>query len=392
LQQLHDDSGFLLNNKLVIRVTISPSNFSAGLKAGKLDTSYMNSLLHALYFVPMFRKVVYQLPNGVEKDCVSQGNLTLELQRVFYHLQFDSEPVGTKTFIYVLGMEPRKNTACKLYSVLLDDVWRRAKGTELERTVAALIDGRMRHFVKNGYSQSELEETFTGLSFNVDGCATLTTAFDWFMKEQDEYGLQPSMEGCEFLSLPSILHVHLRRHGISHDAFEFPKALDLSQFMAPNEAQGSPPIYELYAVLVHKKKMNTSHYWAYIQHQQEGKDFGWLKVNSNTMTRVSDSTVKTCSCGGFIKFTNAFMLVYLRVADLANLLAPIDKMSIPGALKFEQELVVIRKQKQKLKQKMHSWWIVTDIDLRDGPQVDLVDMSKVKKIKIMQITSARIPI
>ena len=59
-------------------------------------TCYMNSLFQSLYCTNYFRKAVYQIPT--ENDDPN-GSIALSLQRLFYHLQINSCPVG-KLVIY----------------------------------------------------------------------------------------------------------------------------------------------------------------------------------------------------------------------------------------------------------------------------------------------------
>jgi ubiquitin carboxyl-terminal hydrolase 7 len=386
-------------------VNIALSFFSAGMKTGVVDTRYMNSLLHALYFVPMFRKVVYQLPFMADDDHLLPEGLALALQRIFHRLQCDNQAVGTKGLRKVLEWketESLKNTAHELDRALRDDVLVRSKGTETESTVDGLIQGRIRHFVKciDIDYQSSREEAFTNISLSVQDCPTITRALERFTEvsildgdnkyKVDGHGMQAAKQGCEFISLPSILHLHLKRYGTEHARFGYSPTLELGRFMAPEADQTIPPVYELFAVLIQMKEQHTSRYWACIKHKQ-GKDFAWLQVENTKISQLYSGNVWSASCGGAETFTNAFMLVYLRVADIPKLLAPIDKGSIPEPLKikFEQEDAA-RKQKQKKKQTFVTLRIVTDADLRNGPQTDLVEVNKVIKITAKKNTTLSI--
>lgn len=63
-------------------------------------TCYMNSLLQTLYFTNRLRKAVYQMPT--ESDDSSKC-VAFALQRVFYELQFNDKPVGTKKLTKSFG-------------------------------------------------------------------------------------------------------------------------------------------------------------------------------------------------------------------------------------------------------------------------------------------------
>jgi len=60
----------------------------------------MNSLLQTLFFTTKLRSAVYQMPTDFDDQSVP-----LALQRVFYEIQSQDKPVGTKKLTKSFGWE-----------------------------------------------------------------------------------------------------------------------------------------------------------------------------------------------------------------------------------------------------------------------------------------------
>jgi len=52
-------------------------------------TCYLNSLLQALFHIPVFRRAVYQMPAG--KNSEANPTIPSALQKLFYDLQFSNQ-------------------------------------------------------------------------------------------------------------------------------------------------------------------------------------------------------------------------------------------------------------------------------------------------------------
>lgn len=104
----------------------------------------MNSLLQTLYFTNKLRKAVYQMPT--ESDDSSKS-VALALQRVFYDLQFNDKPVGTKKLTKSFGWETldsfMQHDVQELCRVLLDNMESKMKNTCVEGTIPKLFEGKM---------------------------------------------------------------------------------------------------------------------------------------------------------------------------------------------------------------------------------------------------------
>ncbi len=117
--------------------------------------------------------------------------------------------------------------------------------------------------------------------------------------------------------------------------------LDVSKFLetAPKE----PQFYKLHSVLIHSGDLNTGHYYALIRPEIDGK---WFRFDDDKVLPVCEREVLEANFGGVPFtvddvsgarrkrqfFTNAYMLIYIREKDEANILAPITDTDIPAHL------------------------------------------------------------
>jgi hypothetical protein len=100
-------------------------------------SSYMNSMLQALYLLPKFREVVYQIPSDADDRGAKIG---FALQRVFYALQTGSRGVSTKQLTSSFGWGSIENFVQHDVQEVSDDM-RSSKGNMAATEIAA-GDGR----------------------------------------------------------------------------------------------------------------------------------------------------------------------------------------------------------------------------------------------------------
>lgn len=144
--------------------------------------------------------------------------------------------------------------------------------------------------------------------------------------------------------------VCLRRgaHTQINDRHEFPFKIDLSEFLDPDASDRTPvsPVYHLHGVLVHSGDLHGGHYFALIKPEQDGR---WFKFDDDRVTPVTDKEVLEDNYGGdtvnglvpqhqrqqarsLKKFTNAYMLVYIREGELGTVLEPFKEGDTPAHL------------------------------------------------------------
>lgn len=187
------------------------------------------------------------------------------------------------------------------------------------------------------------------------------------------YGLQDAKKGIIFESFPPVLHLQLKRfeydiqrdamvkvrvnsyasHCISliicgqiNDRHEFPFEIDLDEFLDETADRSQPWVYKLHGVLVHSGDLHGGHYFALIKPDRETR---WLKFDDDRVTPVTDREVLEENYGGealnglvspmqrnqvraMKRFTNAYMLVYVRECMIDEVLAPFKEEDTPAHL------------------------------------------------------------
>lgn len=253
--------------------------------------------------------------------------------------------------------------------------------------------------------------------------------------------LQVAKKGVKFLKLPPVLQLHLKRFEYDlhreamvkiNDRYEFTKELNLCPYV--DNSDGSD-IYVLHSVLVHIGDVNGGHYHVFIR--PEISDDAeknrlvqhWLKFDDETVTLGTeehavqenfgvggerelnvkrgnsgmddDMTHNSGMNGGQTpppnvfqtrtryqarRFSNAYMLQYLRKDKVPYLLKPVVEGDVPRALaaqittEHEEE-----EQRQKDRKEQHLYMTVavaTDSNMVSHHGADLVQWDRVHGIRV----------
>jgi ubiquitin carboxyl-terminal hydrolase 7 len=173
--------------------------------------------------------------------------------------------------------------------------------------------------------------------------------------QAEGFGLQDAKKGIIFESFPPVLHLQLKRfeYDIQRDAMvkindrhEFPFEIDLDEFLDVSADRSQPWVYKLHGVLVHSGDLHGGHYFALIKPDRETR---WLKFDDDRVTPVTDKEVLEENYGGealngmpptlqrnqvraMKRFTNAYMLVYIRESAIDDVLAPFTVEDTPAHL------------------------------------------------------------
>ncbi|EIM90130.1 ubiquitin carboxyl-terminal hydrolase 5 [Stereum hirsutum FP-91666 SS1] len=352
-------------------------------------TCYLNSLLQSLYCTRSFRKAVYEIPTEDEHPTES---VALALQRVFYHLQTSDQPVGTTELTKSFGWKSLdsflQHDVQELNRILQDKLDTKMKGTIAEGAIGKLFTGKMKSYIKCvdvDFESSRIED-FNDIQLNVKGNKNLMESFRDYVaveplegenKYQAEgYGLQDARKGIIFQSFPPVLHLQLKRfeYDIQRDAMvkindrhEFPFEIDLDEFLDETADRSSPWVYKLHGVLVHSGDLHGGHYFALIK---PDNDTRWLKFDDDRVTPVTDREVLEENYGGealngvvptlqrnqarsMKRFTNAYMLVYIRECKVPEVLPPFTEEDTPPHLKRrldEERLQIEAKRREREEQ------------------------------------------
>ncbi|KIY50921.1 ubiquitin carboxyl-terminal hydrolase 5 [Fistulina hepatica ATCC 64428] len=402
---LEDPTGVLWHN--FVNYDSKKETGFVGLK-NQGATCYMNSLLQSLFCTNYFRKAVFQIPT---EDDIPTESVALALQRVFYHLQTSAQPVGTTELTKSFGWKSLdsflQHDVQEFNRVLQDKLESKMKGTAAEGAISRLFTGKMKSYIKcvNVDYESSRVEDFSDIQLNVKGMKNLYESFKDYIavetldgenKYQAEgYGLQDARKGIVFESFPPVLHLQLKRfeYDITRDAMvkindrhEFPFSIDLAEFLDPSvpAAQGNESwVYKLHGVLVHSGDLHGGHYFALIKPDRKTR---WLRFDDDRVTPVTDKEVLEENYGGEVvngvmpaingpggrgnqvrtmkRFTNAYMLVYVRESAIDEVLAEFTEKDTPPHLKrrLEEERLQLEARKRE-KEEQHLYLtakVITD--------------------------------
>ncbi|CAN4114471.1 unnamed protein product [Withania somnifera] len=446
LSELYDPSrGYLMDDTVIVEADVSVRRVSdywshdskketgcVGLK-NQGATCYMNSLLQTLYHIPYFRKAVYHMPT-TENDNPS-GSIPLALQSLFYKLQYSDTSVATKELTKSFGWDSydsfMQHDVQELNRVLCEKLEDKMKGTVVEGTIQKLFEGHHMNYIEciNVDYRSTRKESFYDLQLDVKGCRDVYASFDKYVEVErlegdnkyhaEKYGLQDARKGVLFVDFPPVLQLQLKRFEYDfsrdtmvkiNDRYEFPLQLDLDiengKYLSPDADRSIRNLYTLHGVLVHSGGVHGGHYYAYIRPTLSDQ---WFKFDDERVTKEDPKRALEEQYGGeeelphanpgfnnssfkFTKYSNAYMLVYIRESDKEKIICNVDEKDIAEhlrvRLKKEQDE---KEQKRKEKTEAHLYTIIKvarDEDL--GEQIgkdiyfDLVDHDKVRSFRIQK--------
>ncbi|KAK9075087.1 hypothetical protein SSX86_003406 [Deinandra increscens subsp. villosa] len=396
-------------------------------------TCYMNSLLQTLYHIPYFRKAVYHMPT-TENDMPS-GSIPLALQSLFYKLQYSDTSVATKELTKSFGWDTydsfMQHDVQELNRVLCEKLEDKMKGTVVEGTIQQLFEGHHMNYIEciNVDYKSTRKESFYDLQLDVKGCRDVYASFDKYVEVErlegdnkyhaEQHGLQDAKKGVLFIDFPPVLQLQLKRFEYDfmrdtmvkiNDRYEFPLQLDLDRengkYLSPQADRSVRNLYTLHSVLVHSGGVHGGHYYAYIRPTLSDQ---WLKFDDERVTKEDMKRAMDEQYGGeeelpqanpgfnnspfkFTKYSNAYMLVYIRESDKDKIICNVDEKDVAEhlriRLKKEQEE---KEQKRKEKAEAHLYTIIKvarDENLHEqiGKNIffDLVDHDRVRSFRIQK--------
>ncbi|XP_052185773.1 ubiquitin C-terminal hydrolase 12-like [Diospyros lotus] len=446
LNELYEPSrGYMVNDTIIVEADVAVRRVIdywshdskketgyVGLK-NQGATCYMNSLLQTLYHIPYFRKAVYHMPT-TEND-MPTGSIPLALQSLFYKLQYSDTSVATKELTKSFGWDTydsfMQHDVQELNRVLCEKLEDKMKGTVVEGTIQQLFEGHHMNYIEciNVDYKSTRKESFYDLQLDVKGCRDVYASFDKYVEVErlegdnkyhaEQHGLQDAKKGVLFIDFPPVLQLQLKRFEYDfmrdtmvkiNDRYEFPLQLDLDRengkYLSPDADRRVRNLYTLHSVLVHSGGVHGGHYYAYIRPTLSDQ---WFKFDDERVTKEDMKRALEEQYGGeeelpqtnpgfnnspfkFTKYSNAYMLVYIRESDKEKIICNVDEKDIAEhlriRLKREQEE---KEQKRKEKAEAHLYTIIKvarDEDLLEqiGRDIyfDLVDHDKVRSFRIQK--------
>lgn len=448
LQDLYDPSkGFLVNDTVIIeadvQVRVDYWSYDSKKETGYVGlknqgaTCYMNSLLQTLYHIPRFRKAVYHMPT-VKEDSAA-NSIPLALQSLFYKVQYSDASVATKDLTKSFGWDSydsfMQHDVQELNRVLCEKLEDKMKGTAVEGTIQHLFGGHIMNYIECIHVdyKSTRKEAFYDLQLDVKGCKDVYASFDKYVEVErlegdnkyhaEQFGLQDAKKGVLFTEFPPVLQLQLKRFEYDfmrdsmvkiNDRYEFPAVLDLDRgdrkYLTPDSDPSVRNLYYLHSVLVHSGGVHGGHYYAFIRPDLTDQ---WFKFDDERVTKEDSKRAMDEQFGGeeelpppnpglnnmnapfkFTKYSNAYMLVYIRASDKDKIMCNVDESDVAEhlqiRLKKEQEE---KERKRKEKSEAHLYTVIkvaTDKDLAEqlGKEIffDLVDHDKVKSFRIQKQT------
>ncbi|ORX46667.1 hypothetical protein BCR36DRAFT_101335 [Piromyces finnis] len=372
-------------------------------------TCYMNSLLQSLYFINLYRKATFKIPTEKEQPC---NSVPLALQRVFYNLQYSNSSVDTRELTNSFGWDTvesfMQHDIQEFNRVLQDNLEDKMKKTKADGAISDLFKGKMKSYIKCinvDYTSSRIEDYYD-IQLNVKGCKNVIQSFDEYIDVEtlegenkymaEGYGLQDAKKGVIFQNFPPVLQLHLKRfeYDFIHDAmiknndrFEYPEYINLSKYLENYNGKDLPENeYILYGVLVHSGDINSGHYCAFIRPENNDK---WYKFDDDNVFPVTSYDVFEENFGGKSiyksslsitnRYTNAYMLIYIRKCEIDTILAPLTENDIPKhigeQIRKEQEELQERKKQLENERKSLIIHILTDDIISEHIGFDLCNIN-----------------
>ncbi|KAH7439804.1 hypothetical protein KP509_04G077200 [Ceratopteris richardii] len=449
LREVYDgNKGFYVNDTLILEAGVNVGKSMdywtydskketgfVGLK-NQGATCYMNSLLQTLYHIPYFRKSVYDMPT-MEND-VPSNSIPLALQSLFYKIQFSDTSVSTKDLTKSFGWDTfdsfMQHDVQELNRVLCEKLEDKMKGTAVEGTIQLLFEGHHMNYIEciNVDYKSTRKESFYDLQLDVKGCKDVYESFDKYVEVEklegdnkyhaEQYGLQDARKGVLFIDFPPVLQLQLKRFEYDftrdtmvkiNDRYEFPLQLDLDRengkYLSPDADRSVRNLYTLHSVLVHSGGVHGGHYYAFIRPTLSEQ---WYKFDDERVTKEKPKNALDEQYGGeeelpltnpglnnatykLTKYSNAYMLVYIRDSDKDKIVRNVGEKDIAEhlqmRLKKEQEE---KERKRKEKAEAHLYTIIKvaqdqDIERQIGKEIffDLVDYDKVQSFRVQKQTT-----
>lgn len=392
LRVLEDETGILM--KPLSEINAKEVTGHVGLR-NQGATCYMNSILQSLFFTNYFRNAVYMIP-------IQESSVTEAIQKLFYFMEKRDQAVETMELTTSFGWNTvdsfAQHDVQEFLRVLMDKLEEKMKKTEADGKIQELFVGKMKSYIKctEVEYESAREEDFYDIQLNVKDMKNVLDSFRNYCEEEildmenkyqtEEYGLQRAIKGVKFTVFPPVLHLQLKRFEFDfasermvkiNDRFEFPVDLDLSEFVPNSE-------YQLHGVLVHTGHVDGGHYTVFVRPKIENK---WIKFNDDVVLPVPLQDVTMENYGGekqrqFVRrFTNAYMLVYIKKDSLDKVLCDV---SIPSTqhekLEYELQKVILEEKQMSDRMNQIRILIFSDEDLQKNKGLDLCSMDLEPKI------------
>ncbi|GJN10199.1 hypothetical protein PR202_ga28273 [Eleusine coracana subsp. coracana] len=366
----------------------------------------------------------------------SRGSIPLALQSLFYKLQYNDSSVSTKELTKSFGWDMHdsfmQHDVQELNRVLCEKLEDKMKGTVVEGTIQQLFEGHHMNYIEciNVDFKSTRKESFYDLQLDVKGCQDVYASFDKYVEVErlegdnkyhaEQHGLQDAKKGVLFIDFPPVLQLQLKRfeYDFMRDTMVkvrisailkpilFNSNLTLQctrNLLADRNVRN---LYTLHSVLVHSGGVHGGHYYAFIRPTLSDQ---WFKFDDERVTKEDAKRALEEQYGGeeelpqtnpglnttpfkFTKYSNAYMLVYIRESDKDKIICNVDEKDIAEHLRIRLEKDREEKERRKKeKAEAHLYTIIKvarddDLTAQIGKDIyfDLIDHEKVPSFRIQK--------
>ncbi|KAF9763116.1 Ubiquitin carboxyl-terminal hydrolase 7 [Nosema granulosis] len=383
--QIYRDFGFYIDEEeeyhIGLKINVMSGHYDSREITGYVGlrnlgaTCYINSFIQTIFNIKKFRADIL--------NCEPVDKILL-LQRLFYKMQIDEDPLDTTEFVVSNVWDDDIHLHQDIHEfskVFFDTVEKESKKKEI---IEDLIQGQVTNYIKASCGCTRnIKENFQDIQveirdfFNQKLASNLDDSFKKYTKPEildgnnkyncEKHGLVEAEKGVMFSDLPPVLFILLKRFNMDfetgegykiNDYFEFPDILDMKPYCENKDDCDKKTIYKLYSIVVHKGGPDEGHFYVYICINDQ-----WFKFNDTVVSKVSKEEAMYMNFGGkhpYKKKTkeySAYYLVYLNKNKIPDLLY--TDVQIP-----EEVLKAIVKRDQKVPVKMVSQ---EDIRNYNGP-------------------------
>ncbi|KAM0846886.1 hypothetical protein ACQ4PT_055394 [Festuca glaucescens] len=355
-----------------------------------------------------------ELPNGAQPMEVvpAEPAATVENQ------QIEDPPISR--FTWTIENLSRVN-AKKLYSetfVVGSFKWRvlifpRGNNVEFLSMYLDVADSSVLPYGWTRYAQfslsvvNQIHSKFTirkDLQLDVKGCQNVYASFDKYVEVErlegdnkyhaEQHGLQDAKKGVLFIDFPPVLQLQLKRFEYDfmrdtmvkiNDRYEFPLQLDLDRddgkYLSPDADRNVRNLYTLHRFKFDDERVTKEDGKRALEEQYGGEE-----ELPQTNPGLNNTPFK------FTKYSNAYMLVYIRESDKDKIICNVDEKDIAEHLRIRLEKDREEKERRKKeKAEAHLYTIIKvarddDLTAQIGKDIyfDLVDHDKVQSFRIQK--------
>ncbi|VFQ61905.1 unnamed protein product [Cuscuta campestris] len=314
------------------------------------NSCYANAVLQCLTFTkPLSAFLLHRLHS---QSCRGRDwCLMCELEQHVMMLKESGDPLSPKRFLLPMrsinsqignGSQEDAHEFLRLFVASMQSICLESSGGEkaveprLQETtfIQHTFAGRLRSKVRclRCHHESECNENIMDLTLEINGWVeSLQDALTQFTSPEDLDGdnmyrcgrcssYVPAQKQLSIQEAPNILTIVLKRfrggcYGKINKCISFPEMLDMMPYMTG--ADDVPPLYMLYAVVVHLDRLNASFSGHYISYVKDSHG-NWFRVDDTKVQQVHMSQVMS---------EGAYILFYMRSSPRPDRICTTSKIS-----------------------------------------------------------------